>query len=125
MRNKLIKLLGGYTKDDVLTEAVKDLYNTIGEDDILREGHRGKWYYRNKELTQAQTQLLTAEASNFIKTQTWQILKTDIQDLSNEKMFRKSRNWEDMVAGKIWLFTLDSFETRLKRMSEGTGMLRK
>ena len=120
MLNKIIRLLGGIPKDEVLTEAVKHLYNTIGADDILKENN-GVWTFKGKTLSDAMKKLLIAEAQGFFKSKLWEVLQNDIKYKSNQLMFEKSKTEQDLIAGKLWLFTLDSFNTRLKSLDRGTG----
>lgn len=121
MKDKIIKLLGGYTKSDVLTEVVKDLYNSIGSDDILTEISPAEWRYKDKTLGPAQQKALIAEATVFLSGKLWDILKDDIKYQSNKKMFVNSASNEDLVAGKLWLLTLDAIDTRLKSLAKGRG----
>jgi len=113
---KTIKLLGGYTEDEILTKAVKDLYNTISTDDILRKDD-GFWWQGGKTLTQAELDVLKAEASNLMKSRLWKALKMDIQYQANKAMFEKAKSENDLTAGKLWLYTIDCIETRLKELA--------
>lgn len=120
MLNKIIKLLGGYTEDEILTQAVKHLYNTIGADDILKE-ENGTWLFENKPLANEIKQIIISEAQIFTKSKLWRILQDDIRYRANQMMFEKSKTEQDLIAGKLWLFTLDSINTRLKSLSKQTG----
>jgi hypothetical protein len=116
----LIKLLGGYHKDEVLQEIVKDLYTTIGADDILKE-IQGVWFVGDKPLQEEEKKLIIAEAQIFINTKLWKILQLDVKYRANLKMFEQSKTETDLIAGKLWLFTLDCFKTRIKSLSKGKG----
>lgn len=120
MKSKLIKLLGGYTEDEVLTEVVKELYNTIGADDVLKE-EQGQWTITGKPVDEGVRKLLISEASIFLKTRLWTVLQNDIKYRANKMMFEKSKTEMDLVAGKLWLYTLDSFKTRLESLTKGKG----
>lgn len=120
MKNKLIKLLGGYTKDEVLTRAVKKLYNTIGSEDILRE-EMGQWTINGKPINDAIKKLLVSEAQIFLKSRLWQVLQTDIKYRANKVMFEKAQTEQDLIAGKLWLYTIDSIKTRLESLVKGSG----
>jgi len=120
MKNKLIKLLGGYTKDEVLTRAVKKLYNTIGSEDILRE-EMGQWTINGKPINDAIKKLLVSEAQIFLKSRLWQVLHTDIKYRANKVMFEKAQTEQDLIAGKLWLYTIDSIKTRLESLVKGSG----
>ena len=134
MRRFLIQLLGGYAdieeaidavredKDKVriLTLAVKDLFNTINEDDILKEVH-GQWLFEGKPMNGEQMKLLMSEAAVFEKTTLWKVLQKDIEWQANRKMFILSRTEMEMTGGKLWKFTFDAFRTRLRSLSKGGG----
>lgn len=120
MRQRLIKLLGGYTKDEVLTEAVKDLFNTIGADDILQE-KGGVWMVGGKAMNDGEKNLLISQASSLMGMKLWKVLQEDIKFLANQRMFLRSQSQMDLIAGKLWLYTLDSIKTRLESLSKGSG----
>lgn len=139
MRRWLIKKLGGYPDIDaaieairekeldekytILTLAVKKLFNTIDKDDILHQ-HKdtGKWMCEGKPITDGEVQLLTAEATSFVNSRLWKVLQTDIKYQANKVMFIKSRTEQDIIAGKLWLNTLDTLRTRLNSLSKGSAI---
>lgn len=138
MKKYLIRFLGGYSdfsdflsrleeekKHECLTLAVKKLYNTINEDDILQLDEKGNWIFQGKILDKGSQQLLSAEAAQFLDSKLWKILKADIQYLSNKKMFLQSTSEMDLIAGKLWQYTLDTFKTRLKSMKKGSPIFNK
>lgn len=122
MRDKLIQWLGGYTEEEVLTTAVKHLYNTIGPEDILKENREGKWTMNGKILDDGTKNLIIEEAKMMVKMKTWKILQNDIKYRANKKMFEKSQTEMDLVAGKLWLYTLDNINTRLESLAQGRGI---
>lgn len=125
MKKYLIKLLGGYCKDEVLTEAVKELYNTIGQEDILQEEPDGKFRFLDKTMTDADKQRIVVEAREFTKTLLWKVLQIDVKYQANKMMFLEAENEIQITAGKLWLYTLDCFKTRLNSLSKQSGILRK
>lgn len=116
----LIKKLGGYTKDEILNEVVARQFSTISYQDILREEGLD-WYFQDNKILEAEKKLLIAEASQFLNTRLWKVLKTDIRYQANKIMFEKAKTELDMTAGKLWLYTLDCLETRLKSMKGESG----
>ena len=120
MKNWLIKFLGGYPADTILTEAVKELFNTIGVDDILRQ-EGNDWFIGKNKLNDGDKQLLIAEANQFLITKLWQVLQNDIRYQANRAMFEKAKSENDIVAGKLWLYTLDTIKTRLESLSKEVG----
>lgn len=122
MRKWLIQILGGIPKDEVLTHAIKKMYNTIGAEDILSEVN-GSWVIQGKPLHNSDKQLIVAEAQVFYKSKLWEILKKDIKYKVNQIMFERSRSTDDLIAGKMSLWTLDCIETRLNSLNKGSGHL--
>lgn len=147
MRNWLIEKLGGYTsaeqairsaggyltiqeainaiekkdaveRNKILTLAVKKLFNTIGADDILHQRADGEWVSSGKVLTQAQKELLKAEAAQLLSMSLWKILETDILYQVNKKMYLLSENDLHVVTAKFWLYTFDAMRTKLKQIQE-------
>jgi hypothetical protein len=122
LRRKLIKLLGGFTDDDVLAEAMSDLFNVINADDILQEAGPGKWKLGNRVIEPAIQQLLVAEAQTFLKTRLWKdVLQYDVKYNANLRMFERSKTEMDMVSGKMCFYVLDIFKTRLESLAKGEG----
>ena len=134
MRKWIIKKLGGFIdiddainnikdsedKHKILTLAVKDLYNTITKDDILTE-QNGAWFSKGKIIDNSIKKVLIAEAETFKSSKLWSILQDDIKYQSNKKMYTDSVNIDDLIAGKLWLLTLDTFKTRLNSLQKGRG----
>ena len=111
-------------RNKVLTDTVRHLFNTIGKEDILTQLPNGLWRFEGKELAVDMQKLLSAEATQFINSKLWQILQADIKWQANQVMFENAKTEMDIVAGKLWLYTLDSVNTRLQSLSKGKGLLR-
>lgn len=149
MRDKLIKFLGGKTMqeyenlaikyakleteigeleenviddEDVLTERVRDLFNTIGPDDILQEVN-GEWMVEGKKMQEPIQKILVSEATSFLASRLWDVFKRDIKYQANRVMFEDSRSERDLVAGKLMLYILDCMKTRLESLTKGRGNL--
>lgn len=139
MRKWLITKLGGFTeqgyltiedclndiknsedKHKILTLAVKRLYNTISKDDILTQID-GDMYVKGKIVDTAIRKVLVAEAENFKNSKLWKVLQDDIKYQSNKKMYIDSLCIDDLIAGKLWLLTLDILKTRLNSLQKGSG----
>lgn len=120
LRRWLLLLLHGTPNEDVLTDAVGPLFNTIGKDDILQEV-AGTWVVGNKPLNSGQRSLLISEAKNFLSTTLWRVLQVDIKFKANRSMFERAQSTNDIVAGKLWLYTLDCIKTRLESLAAEHG----
>lgn len=108
-------------KYSILTLAVRKLFNTISADDILREKN-GQMYFQGRALSKGEGDLLKAEATRLLDSKLWTILNNDIQYQANKKLFVSSTSQDDMVAGKLFLYTLDVIKTRLNSLSSGSGL---
>ena len=130
-----VKLLGGFTEIEdylekipetkerhkVLTLAVKHLFNTIDSDDILRV--KGKtWLCGDRTLSEAEKALLISEAAILLNSKLWEVLKLDIKYQANRAMYVEGDKLEDLVAGKLWLYTFDSLKTRLESLAKGSAL---
>jgi hypothetical protein len=109
-------------KIKILTYAVKRLFNTISSEDILKENEFGQWLYMGKPLTDSDKNLLMSEAVQLQHMKLWKILKDDIRYQANRKMFLLSKDEDSLTAGKLWAYTLDSIDTRLKNMTKSKGI---
>lgn len=135
---KIIEKLGGYPtiesaldavqekesaeKYQILTLAVKKLFNTVGAEDILRTDAGGNWIFQGKHMTDAMKKLLMAEANQFEETTLWKVLQADIKYQANRKMYLLAKTEMDIVAGKLWGLTLDAFRTRITSMRAGSAL---
>ena len=141
MRRWLIKKLGGYPdidaaigaikakdgreKYDILNLAVRKLFNTLCPDDILSENSSGQWMYEGKILTPAQVKILQQEVNEIINKFTWKVLVADVKYKANKMMYRTAITESQLASGKLWLYTIDTINTRLKSITEGTGHFNK
>ena len=138
MKKWIILKLGGYPdinsvlkvidyhkdRDKILNSLVGKLFNTVTKDDILKEKN-GKWYLEGKTIDDGMKKLLIAEAKQILNMKAWKVLELDIRYQANKKMFIDSTDVMQITAGKLWLYTLDVFTTRLKSLSKGDGLLNK
>lgn len=141
LRTWFIEKLGGYTsiesaiaaiKDEnrenrnrILTLAVKKLFNTLGPDDILQPHESGTWFFQGKMMSKEDVGYLQAEAEKLMDSKLWKILQADVKYQANRKTFILSKTEEDLTAGKLWMFTFDTMNTRLKSMTKRSAAFNK
>lgn len=113
---KLLNYLTKEQKQEMLTMAVRKFFNTISADDILKEKD-GQWFYEGRAMNEASKKLLISQAEVLTGWQLWKILQDDIRYQANKRMFLDSKTENDLIAGKITLWTLDVINTRLKKMT--------
>lgn len=109
----------------ILTLAVKNLFNTIGPDDILKPAASGQWMFKNRLLTKGQVELLMLEAAQLDKMLLWEVLRADVLYQANRKMYLHAENELHVITAKFWLYTFDTMKTRLKQIAAGSPMYSK
>ena len=98
-------------------EVFKSLFNGITEDDVLKF-NKGKFTVGGKELTPDDTYAIISGAKGIRETLVWQQLVKDMKYEANRMMFDTSLKYEDMLAGKMVLWTLDVMEKKLASLSK-------
>lgn len=134
LRAWLIERLGGYPdldaaiaairdtedvkrRNEILTLRVKQLFSTIGPNDLLREMSGGRWRYAGKLLTKEQVAAIREEAKVFKQMTLWKVLKGDLAYHSQSKVWKEAQDIPDLTAGKMLAYAADVIETRLDQMS--------
>ena len=136
MLKKLINLLGGYSsieeaidalkktenltlKHEVLTEAVKHLFNAIGPEDVLRrDKETGLLKFEGRLMSEAEETMLKAEAETLLELKVWRVLKADVGRQLNEKMFNNPNTQNELLWGKLLMFYDEVLRTRLQSLSK-------
>ena len=111
-----LKKLGDETlKKEILTEAVKDLYNTVSSDDILKKTG-DVYYFEGKPMLQADYENLIEELKILLGLKVWRVLKKDFQYQVNKKMFLVSRVPMDVVWGQLLTWYDDVMRNAIQRI---------
>jgi len=92
---------------------VKNLFNGITEDDILRIVSREVVFYKGKKLPQEDVERIKNEAERFIKSPLWRYLHDEVRYQANLRMFNKSQTVDDILAGKMALWVLEVIRKKL------------
>ncbi len=121
---KLLNRLNEKEKDRILTLSVRKLYNTISQEDILKE-EGGVWKFQGRELNKATVKLLTVEANQLLGTKLWKVLKTDVLWNANRAMYLQSKSQMDLITGKLWTYVFDCMNTRLESLKGESGLFNK
>jgi len=96
---------------------LKNLFNAISEDDILKY-EKGKFLLRGIPLDTRVTGNFVSQANSILKSQLWKHLTDDIKYISNQRMYEKSTTIDDVIFGKAMLYNLDILERKLERLSK-------
>ena len=116
LRKLYIASLGEKERHEVLTEAVKKLFNTIQEEDILRLNERGKHTYMGRELMEEELTALKNEAEALKNSQLFKILDKEVRYQANYKMFADSQSTEDVISAKLIMWTWDVIKSKLNKL---------
>lgn len=87
-----------------LTEAVAELFNTVGPADVFFKEKEGSWFLGKKQLTSQQLLQFAQEAEVIKKMVIWKEVNDCLRYLSNRQMFHKATTIDDLIGGKILIF---------------------
>lgn len=115
MRRKLIKILGGWTEDDILREAFKEVWLPLDPEQILQM-KGDQWLFMGKPLRPEQVEQIKLEARAFTQSKLWGIIKLDVRYHLSRKMFEEVRVKEDLVWGQLATLLWDIVKTRINQL---------
>ena len=104
-------------KNQTLNNNVAELFNTISEKDVLFREKDGRWILARQEITEGQLRSMAEEAEFILRCKVWKEVTKCMKYLINRKMFLESRTIEDLTAGKLLLYYLQTLEDVLKTAS--------
>lgn len=97
---------------------IKEVFNTITEEDILKIKATNVWEHKGKKLSEGQIQALKQQAKNLLESPLWLILKAELLWLAHDRGYVKSKTESDQIAGKMLEYLTDVLESKLKNMIE-------
>jgi hypothetical protein len=106
-----------WVKRKILNYLLKNLFNTVTEDDILRL-RNGKLYRGNIIVSEAFKNDLINSAILIRDLDAWKEVLKDLKFLANERMYNKSVSVDDMIFGKAMLYSIDLIERKIKNLSQ-------
>lgn len=115
---KKCKYADKQTKNLILTEAIKHLFNTVSADDILKENLDGTIKFEDKILPSSYSQDLREQAKLLPNLLLWKVLQADIKYQLNKKMFEESLITEDVMWGKLLIYLNDIIKTRIEKLQK-------
>ena len=105
-------------KIKIFNYLMRSMFNAITEKDVLRIKGK-KIVIGDRVLADAEVRGLKGEAADMETIPLWNYLKKDMKHIANKKMYRESQTVDDMIAGKMILFTIEVMERKIdniKRM---------
>lgn len=94
---------------------VKDVFNTITEDDILKIVGTNLWSHKGNKYTPDQVRALRAEASAFKSSGLWRVLRAELLWKAQEG-YKKSKGEADLVAVKVLELLVETIDKKLEKM---------
>ena len=95
---------------------LKDVFNTIDVEDVLRIKGTNVWEHKGRNLTPDEVNLLREEARIFKNSKLWEILKNELKYHAQKSMFEKSQTPQDIVAAKLLIYLTDVIQGKLEKM---------
>ena len=111
------------TEQDILQRRLinfllKDVFNTISHEDLLKITGTNVWTHKGVPLTPAEITQLREEATFFQNSRLWEILENELRYHAQKTMYEKSQTPQDIVAGKLLLYLVDVVKTKLHEMTK-------
>lgn len=109
--------LKGKEKDKLRNELLKDLFNAITEDDVLRyEG--GKFYVGENVLPENDKMDIVGGAKSIQDMYVWKQIIKDAKYQANKMMYDNSTSVDDIIFAKAMLFAVNVLESKLSNLSK-------
>lgn len=106
-----------YLQKRFINYLVKDLFNTITVDDILRI-ENGQVMYKGKAIEKEKLVLLSEDAERLKNSSVLKLILKEVKFISNEKMYNKSKTIEDILFGKASLWVVDIIQKKVDYISQ-------
>ena len=102
-------------KEKLLTKEVADMFNIFSHEDVIfLTDKNGEWYLGERKMDQSLMRQYAEEAQIIQKMMLWKEIDKSIKYHTNRLMFLRSRDFGDMIAGKLVLLTLKNIQSILE-----------
>ena len=91
----------------------KKLFCTISVEDVLEVRKDGSLWIGNKILPENKAKEFIAQAKLLTELDVWRFMKNNLRYLANQQMFNESKKVEELIAGKMMLYTISIQEKLL------------
>ena len=95
---------------------LKDLFCAVTEDDILRQ-ENGKFYIGRHELPPMDVDNLIEEANAIKAMYLPRLLFSELKHLANQRIFEKSKDYQDTYFGKAMLYSVDIIQKKIDHIA--------
>ena len=118
LTNFLIHLLTNYFQKKFINWLIRDLFNFVSEEDILRIDEFGNVFYKNRKLDSDMVSSLKESAEGFSDSTMWKIVSSELRYQANRRMLEKSQSVDDILVGKAALWVLQIMEDKIDDLSK-------
>ena len=95
-----------WIKQKLINWVLRDLLCAVDVDRVISfEGNDLK--INGEKITDQQRQILKEESTYIKRTDLWAIFQNTLADTARKTMFEKSKDFNDMMSGKLLLYALD------------------
>jgi hypothetical protein len=101
-----------------LNKVIKELFNGITEEDILKVLPDGTFMVADKVLPASAKNDIITGAQALKEMLVFQVLLKDMKHLANKMMYENSKDVDDMVFGKAMLYNIDVLERKIDNLSK-------
>ena len=96
---------------------VKDLFNAVSAEDILRITPQGV-FYKRKQLSADSVEVILGGARYITDSVAWKMMLNEAKYMANQHMFEKSKSVDDIMFGKAMLYCIEILEKKLDHLSK-------
>lgn len=100
----------------LLNKLLRHLFQAVTEQDFLTY-RNGLLFYQGKPLNNAAVEEMQNQAKLIRNLKLWELLISEMKYGAQDLMYNKALKYDDMVAGKWMLYTLDVLQKKIDNLS--------
>lgn len=105
-----------YLKRKLINLLVKHLYKFVTVEDVLVQTKNG-FFINGKKIETKYIKELKGQSKIILDLEAYQLIRRELIEVSNETMFSKSKDFDDVMFGKAMLYCLDLLHQKLTKLS--------
>lgn len=113
----ILQFLMGRQKQEIVDKLLKETFKVIDPKDVLRIESPNQGWFGGKELKQDDIDRLIYEGSRLKSSFLWQVLSRQLRYEASNLIAYKSKTPEDMIGGKMMLYSIEVIEELLDNLS--------
>lgn len=90
----------------------------ITEDIVTKDPKKGTIFLGGKRITDNELRQLQAESKALRGFRLWSIMTSSVRHIAQDKLFNRALTFDEVMAGKLMLFNLDTIESIAKTFTE-------